>query len=287
MEPSNYETRARDEIRAWKNPELNWFGRAAKAVNAPLDAAGDAVMKIPGVGWVIETTVGGIVTLGNDAAQWSIRPEAILEEYRAAGHTTVKDLADIAQLDLADIDRAQGWIGAKYRALAAAEGAATGAAGLPGIPIDVVALVTMNLRAIGEYATYCGFDVSSESERLYAMNVLGLASSPTDASKAVAMAQLVRIAKDVAKRRVWRDLERQAFVKLLQKIAKSLGIRLTKAKLAQSLPVVGAVVEQASTRSTRTKSARRRTSCIESEFWLASTARIGWHRRGRGGGNRA
>jgi len=55
----------------------------------------------------------------------------------------------------------------------------------------------MNLRAIGEYATYYGFDIHKQEERLFAMNVLGLASSPTDASKALAMAQLVRIRTDV------------------------------------------------------------------------------------------
>ena len=33
--------------------------------------------------------------------------------------------------------------------------------GLLGIPPDVVALITLNLRAVGEYATYYGFDVSS------------------------------------------------------------------------------------------------------------------------------
>ena len=35
------------------------------------------------------------------------------------------------------------------------------------------------------------------------MNLLGLASSPTDGSKALAMAQLVRIAQDVAKKRTY------------------------------------------------------------------------------------
>jgi hypothetical protein len=74
------------------------------------------------------------------------------------------------------------------------------------------------------------------------MNVLGLASSPTDASKTLAMAQLVKIAEDVAKKRTWKQLEEHAFVQVIQQIAKALGIRLTKAKLAQILPAAGAVV---------------------------------------------
>ena len=108
--------------------------------------------------------------------------------------------------------------------------------------IDIPALVTLNLRAIGEYATYCGFDVSTQQERLFAMNVLGLASSPSDASKTLALAQLVRIGQDVAQQKVWKQLEQHAFVILLQRIAKALGIRLTKAKLAQAVPILGGVV---------------------------------------------
>ena len=119
--------------------------------------------------------------------------------------------------------------------------AKAGLEGTSGIA-DIVALIALNQRAIGEYATYYGFDISSQQERLFALNILGLASSPNDAAKQVAMAQLVRIAQDVAKKKVWRDLEKHSFVKIVQIIARSLGIRLTKAKLAQVVPVTGALV---------------------------------------------
>ena len=56
------------------------------------------------------------------------------------------------------------------------------------------------------------------------------------------MAQLVKIAQDVAKKKAWKDLEKHAFVKVIQAIAKSIGVRLTKAKLAQIVPVTGALV---------------------------------------------
>jgi hypothetical protein len=78
--------------------------------------------------------------------------------------------------------------------------------------------------------------MTTQQERLYAMNMLGLASSPTDATKATSMAQLAKIASDVARRKTWKDLERHAFVKLIQKIAQALGIRLTKAKLIKRGP---------------------------------------------------
>ncbi|WP_143062324.1 hypothetical protein [Paraburkholderia diazotrophica] len=47
---NKYETQALSDIQSWRNPERGWFGRALQVVNAPLDAAGDAILKTPGVG---------------------------------------------------------------------------------------------------------------------------------------------------------------------------------------------------------------------------------------------
>jgi EcsC protein family len=239
---SFYEQSVLREIEAWKHPTLGWFGKTLAAINRPLDKAGNVVLNAPHVGPAIEKTVAGLVTIANDAAQWSVRHGSIHEEYRQAGHDGVSAHADVARLDLEHVDRVIGFLAAKYKTAALLEGAATGAAGLPGIPADIIALVFLNLRAIGEYATYCGFDVSTQAERLFAMNVLGLASSPNDESKQVAMAELVRIAKDVAEKKVWKELEQNTFVAIIRRIAQSLGMRLTKAKLAESIPVAGAVI---------------------------------------------
>ena len=241
MPMSAYERSALEQIHAWKTQKTSWFGRAMQIINRPLDKAGDFIMGTPLLGTVIKKAIGGIFNVLNDFAQWSVRPEAIYKEFRTAGHD-IHERPDIFSLHLEDVDKVVGWLAAKYKGLALGEGAATGVAGALGIAVDIPALVTLNLRAIGEYATYYGFDVSLQQERLFAMNILGLASSPNDAAKAIAMAQLVRIAQDAAKKKTWKTLEGHAFVKIIQQISKALGIRLTKAKLAQFVPVVGAVV---------------------------------------------
>ena len=241
-ELTEYEKTAVISIHEWKNPQIGWFGKAMEIINWPLEKAGDLITEVPGVDWVIEKTVGGLVSLLNELAHWSVRPDAIYEEYRVAGFEYIKTPSDIFSLDLKDVDRVTGWLGAKYKALATVEGAAVGYVGLLGIPPDIIALITLNQRAIGEYATYYGFDISSQQERLFALNILGLASSPNDTAKQVAMAQLVRIAKDVARKKAWKELERRSFVRIIQIISRSLGIRLTKAKLAQIVPVTGALV---------------------------------------------
>ena len=240
--PSKYELQALKEIHAWKNPEMTWMDQALKVINWPLDKAGDVVTSVPGVEWALDKTVGGLVSLLNDIAQWSVRPSAIVEEFQSDGHSRVRSLKGIRKLDLEQVDHTIGYLGAKYKSLALTEGAGAGATGAPGIPADIIALVAMNLRAAGEYSTYCGFNVSSQQERLFAMNILGLSSSPSDTSKHAALAQLLRISMDVARKSAWKDLEKHVFVQIIQRIAKALCIRLTKAKLAQLIPVTGAVI---------------------------------------------
>lgn len=234
-----YDKRALIEIHKWKSPTLGFFDHALAIINKPLEVAGDLVFATPLVGDVLKSAMSGLTGVCNDLAQWSVQPEVILSEFRSAKHS-VSSLQEVQRLDLEQVDKVVGWLGAKYKALALAEGAGTGFIGLPGIPADLVVLVTLSLRAIGEYATYYGFDVSLQQERLFALNVLGHASSPNDAAKGLAMAQLVRIAEDVAKKRAWQQLEEHAFVQLIQRIASAFTIRLTKAKLAQAVPVLGA-----------------------------------------------
>lgn len=239
---TNYEAHALKEIHAWKNPEIGWFGQAMRVINKPVDAAGDLLIDSPGVGFALKKAIEGLTNVCNDAAQWSVRPEAIFKEFRDDGYVNINSHDDLLNLDLSDIDKVVGWLGAKYKGIALVEGAGAGAAGAAGLIVDIPALITLNLRAIGEYAAYYGFDTSRQEERLFAFHVLGLASSPTDASKSLAMAQLVRISQDVAKKASWSQLEKNAFVKIIQEIAKTLGIRLTKAKLAQAIPVMGAAL---------------------------------------------
>jgi hypothetical protein len=246
--PSDYEKNARLEIHAWKNPKLGWFGWAMHTINWPFEKAGELAMKVPGIEWVIQKACSGLLGVLNDAAQYTVRHDTIFENFRKSGHP-INSHADIYNLDLEDIDRVIGWLAMKYKGAALVEGTGAGAAGFVGvpagiaaIPVDVVAVIGMALRAIGEYATHYGFDISSQHERLFAMTILGYASSPSDAAKTTAMAHLTKIAVDVAKRKAWKDLQDHAFVVVLQKLANSVGVRLTKAKLAQAVPAAGAVI---------------------------------------------
>lgn len=140
MEWSEYDRRALEEIHAWKDPELGWFGYAMTALNWPLDKAGDLILATPGVGQVIKASVHGVTSVCCDLAHWSISQDAIYNEFRKAGHADIRSPKDMFGVDLEQIDRIVGWLDAKYKGIALVEGAGTGAFGLPGIPPDVAAL---------------------------------------------------------------------------------------------------------------------------------------------------
>jgi hypothetical protein len=238
---SIYEQNAHREIDLFKNPPRSWLGDAWETVNKPIEWVGDVAFDNP-VGTAVAKAVAGIVSTLNDGASWSVRADAIYEEFRAEGHADVQRASDLQHLDLGDVDKTVGYLAAKYKVMAGGEGAAAGMLGFAGIAIDIPALVSLALRAVNEYATYYGFDVGIEHERAFAMSILGAASSPTVATKQVAMAELTKLSVMIAQRKTWAELQRLVSVQVIKKIAQALGIRLTKAKLAQVVPLVGAGV---------------------------------------------
>ena len=237
---SPYEQTALAEIERWANPPRTLLRRLGDAVRWPVDKAGELILDVPGLGTVLQAVNESVVTVANDAAQATVRPEAVFKEFRGKGHP-VESLGDVAALDLRAVDATIGFLAAKYKAAAAAEGGAAGAAGMLGLAVDIPAVMVLALRAVGEYATYCGFDVTLQHERLYAMQVLSYASSNTVAKSAM-QAQLNKLAVNLARKTAWKKLEEQALVRLIRELAQQVGVRLTKAKLAQAVPAAGAVV---------------------------------------------
>jgi hypothetical protein len=233
-ELSPYDRRALEEIGAFRNPAQSRAGRTLSWITAP---AGKAVGFVTGnvMGGAVTRAIHGILSLLNEGASWSVRTEAIHSEFRAKGHTRVRKPADIHELNLEQVDRTVGYLAAKYKALAAAEGAGVGALGGLAILGDVPLLAGLALRAVNEFAAYYGFDTSLQSERMFALSVLTAASSPTVAAKQVTLAELSRASVMFGQRR-------EASVSALKTSAEALGVRLTKGKLAQLLPVAGAVV---------------------------------------------
>ena len=240
--PNAYEQEALDEIRAWKEPQgRSMFGRALDFMDKPFEAFKKAADKVPYAD-ILDQALAKVVDLVNSAARKTVPRETILNQF----DPPLKSLEDLHSLDLQTIDTKVEALKGQYARAALAEGGAAGVATplapMVAIPGDVALLVTLNLKAINTYATYYGFDTTLEEERLFALQVLMLASSATDSTKGPVMANMAKVARDAAQRKAWEHLNEQFILRQIKKIAEALGIKLTKAKLANLAPVAGAVI---------------------------------------------
>lgn len=243
IKQTEYEKNALKEIYIWKTPkEKNFLQKSVSLITTPINKAAEVIIDSPYLGEVITKSISGLTTICNESAQTSIRPQAIFDDISSRSQFPVRKLDDIQKVDLVILDKSSSGLRTKYIAIATTEGAGTGAVGLPGIIVDIPSLILINFRAIGEYATYYGFDIELPEEKIFILNILSLASAPTDQAKHVAMAQLAKIATQVAKKKSWEELEKLVLVNMIKKMAEALGIRLTEAKLAQAVPVFGAFI---------------------------------------------
>ena len=239
---SDYESDALDAIMAWRHPESNWFQRASYRMQSGLSLLSNQVRKIPGVDWTIDNVIAGLITATNEFAQNLVWRETIFETYRKAGHETVHELRDIPFLDLEAVDGVIKDLPLKYDSLAAVSGVTAGAAGAVGILPDIVSLLALNLRAAGEYATFCGYDILDTSERLYALHILDAATRPREQIPFSVPLHLHHAPRTVARKKTLTTVEQFAVGGTAKRLIKSIALRITRNKLAQALPVAGAVV---------------------------------------------
>ena len=241
MDISTYEREALAEISAWRNPEDTWFSQASKKASQAWGTVTEQVHKIPGVDWVLENVISGLLELTNEITQDSVWTEAVIKDFAGNGHD-IQGLYQIRQLDLIHVDGVMTGLDKKYIGLASAEGAATGAAGAAGIVPDLIALVALNLRAAGETATYCGFDMSHPEERLFALQILDEVASSGNTKRDVTLAPAVRTASRVARKHSTDFIEQVGLGNVVEGIVRRLGMNLTEKKLAQMVPVTGALI---------------------------------------------
>jgi hypothetical protein len=240
MTPSPYEQQVIRDIAAWRNPPGSWMRSMRGRMDQVWGRATDFARGLPGVEWTIDNIVTGLLELTNELSHDSVWQDGIVREFHRYG-VEISGLEDIRTLDLSDIDRTLEGLQTKYVSLAGAEGAATGMAGFAGIVPDIVALVALNLRAAGEFATYCGFDITTREERLFALQILDHVAG-TDHAKELAMEPAYRVVKKVATKQGVGAIEQMGFNEAVERIARAIGMNLTGRKLSQVVPIAGAAV---------------------------------------------
>ncbi|CAI3931176.1 unnamed protein product [Commensalibacter communis] len=177
---NQYDKDALIEINQWKYKKPNLFNNTLKLLHSPVNYTSDLILKTPIVGEILQEVIKGLLSMNgllsicNKGAQFSVRHNSIFREYREKGFLQIQEHVHIHHLNLNDVDTVVGWLGAKYKSLSTAEGAATGVKGFAGLAFDIPALIFMNLGAVGEYVTYYGYDITKQEERIFSLCILSL-----------------------------------------------------------------------------------------------------------------
>jgi len=232
MQPSPYEERVLQEIYTWRHQKPSWLHQKVQWVNQPLKRLSKEVMRIPGVEWTLDNLVAGLVNCTNEIAQDTTSRGKILTAFQSKGYE-VHDLPDIGHLDLKAVDDVLSGLDLRYQSLTAMHGAAAGLAGLAGMAADIVALVALNLRAAGQIALCCGYDISLAEEREYALYILNMAAQ--------ADGQRDKQAQVLARQHARAVIEQTTVGVALRGSVRALGLRLIQLKMVQFIPLAAVI----------------------------------------------
>ncbi len=156
--------------------------------------------------------------------------------------------ADIIQPELLfqhrfeDLDPLVHELRRSYQRAALVEGGAAGAAGLPGLLVDVPALYLMIFRQVAQIATCYGFDTTREAETAYLFKVVDVGHHLDSDLKRRGMLELESLSSLIRQGVPLQDLERTVLAKGLQALAQKLTATLVQRKMVQAVAVVGAAV---------------------------------------------
>lgn len=233
---SRYELEQIEAIHCWKAEEPSVVSKTLSVALSP-------------VSWLMEkiipqAAIEGVLDFSSSAAEWLTDTDDILRD------ADVKSIPDLRCLDLEVSDKLANEVHNWAIGLATAEGGAAGVSGLPGIVVDIPAVIVMALRVIHKIGVCYGFEAKSKEDKDFVRAILAASSANDMHEKVVALATL-RMAQTTIMSQTWKSMAKKAATAQLSKeagiigiknLAKQLGINLTKRKALQAIPAVGAVV---------------------------------------------
>ncbi|WP_242370688.1 EcsC family protein [Anaeromyxobacter sp. SG26] len=236
QELTKYEAEQLTRIEQWEAEEPGVVSKAVGFITAPLAWAAQKV--IP------EAAIRGALDLSNSAAKFLADSDDLLRDAR------VSSLPELKQLPLERLDELANEVHNWAVAVATGEGAGTGAAGLPGMVVDVPLVITIALRTIHKIGLCYGYECKDEVDVQFVYAVLSASGANSVKEKVAALAFLQEL-RVILVRQTWKAMsEKMAATQVskegaliaLRNLAKQLGVNLTKRKALQVVPAVGAAV---------------------------------------------
>lgn len=237
------------EIKAWETEKPGFLNQVGDFILRPAEKAAAAMIPASvteAVGKAVEGCLSALATqtaktVQKDAIRASVEKAT---DYRKEGECP--SLSE--QLESADEEARRIWD--RHIGYAIAEGGVTGIPGLPGLVVDIPALLGILIREIQSIACCYGYDPAKESEREYLLHILQTGTATSIGDKAAFVISLkefeqilLRVAwKHMAGELATKQISKQSLLAAIRQSAKTLGIQITKRKALQTIPVIGALI---------------------------------------------
>lgn len=203
-------------------------------------------------------------TVGKIGAR-SLSSRRIAGAYKKRG-LPVASLEDVRRLPMQDVDAVKPSLDVAYASATAVSGtvlgflagggtmvatgatvASGGAAAAPSMGVvasilatDAAVTLAAVHRGLAHVAGYYGYDYRKHDEQIFALGVMNAALAGS--GKAAAYAELNKVVQKLARDATWRQLEEHALARISKKVLERYGYTITKRKLGEIVPVIGAVI---------------------------------------------
>ncbi len=262
---SAYETKAwTDLLESERKRRSGLQARVAGKVAEVTKRAGQQLRKVPGAGKAFDVgdeAIGKALEGGFKAVFLPAVRSASLDkrvDKLRSKHPELAAESVFGSLDLKELDSGRPgltipFLGVLESGVASAmvtgatvsttvSGGTTAGVALLAVASDTVASLALLGRAVAEVAVHYGYDPEEPGEELFLMGVLNYSMASSSASKTAALASLSRLTQQMMRRATWDQLGRAPLVQVISQIFKLLGLRLTKARLAQVVPIAGGIL---------------------------------------------
>ena len=244
-----YEQQVREEIAAWRDEQDGAMTRALRQAGEVLQPMTSAMGRaVPNsVKTTLREAVLGALEMMNDAAYWTYRDGDVLRVARSEG-AKADCIADLAQADLKVMDCTAKRFFRSNKLIATVEGAGCGLGGWAFVAADIPALFAVSFRAVQQIGSCYGFDMQDPQMAHVVMRVFNAGSATAPEVKAAALFDMhvaaIGMAKKWTYKRTAEKTQTGVMIKALKEATKhmprQISQHVTKRKLAQSIPFVGA-----------------------------------------------
>lgn len=242
-----YEREVLSEIELWRDEKDGMLTRSLNLAGLPV---GWIYKKVPDAGRrTVEHAVMGAMEILRDGSRWTYPDSGIVKEARKLG-IEISDYRDLCDQDMKKLDRiARSYFGSN-KVIAALEGAGCGLGGVALIAADIPVLFGVSFRAVQQIGSCYGFDMEDPDMTPVVMSVYNAGATAESAAKTAALMDMRVAATALARNWTYQKAAERTYTGVIAQLLKErtkhlprdIANNVTKRKLAQAIPIVGAVV---------------------------------------------